>query len=229
MIVHGELADHLAPKRVSGRFDVDIELPTGLRDLVQSCGIPHVEVGHRHLEGVDSPWGARVDGGAMVELWPAYPADDPEPDPRFLLDVHLGKLARILRLLGFDASYANRADDDQLAAAAAAERRILLSRDRGLLMRGVVARGRWIRETDPEAQAAEVIRSFALGESTVPFTRCMDCNGVLERADPSTVEVPPAVADRHAEYRRCPDCRRVYWPGSHHPGLERTIERILGR
>lgn len=227
LLAHGELVDHLGPNRAGRRFSVEFELPLGVRDLVQSCGIPHVEVGRLEVDGAASDWTKRVDGGASIELWPRYPLDHTEPDVRFLLDVHLGKLARLLRLLGFDTAYGNDASDQQLAARAAGESRILLTRDRGLLMRSVVQRGRWVRSTDPEKQAVEVLRAFDIGVETRPLTRCMDCNGVLEPAEPSAVVVPPGVAARHSRYHRCACCGRVYWPGSHHVELEGTVDRIL--
>ncbi len=227
LLAHGELVDHLGPERAGGRFFVQFELPVGVRDLVQSCGIPHVEVGRLEVDGGVAEWTARVDGGASIELWPRYPMDHAEPDARFLLDVHLGKLARLLRLLGFDTAYGNDATDDELAEEAVVAERNLLTRDRGLLMRSVVERGRWLRATDPETQASEVVGSFGLADRTLPFSRCMDCNGLLEAVDPSEVTVPAGVAGRHVEYRRCEGCARVYWPGSHHAGLEEVIDRIL--
>lgn len=227
LTVHGELADHLGPERPEATFVATFELPVGLRDLVQSHGIPHVEVGRVNVDGVSSEWDRRIGDEAQIELWARYPLPEQDGSERFLLDVHLGKLARLLRLLGVDAAYANDAPDDELARSAAAEDRVLLTRDRGLLMRSAVPRGRWVRATDPERQAAEVLASFGLAGTVAPFTRCMDCNGVLEAADPGSVEVPPKVRALHTEYRRCADCGRVYWAGTHHAGLEQTVDRIL--
>lgn len=227
LVAAGELIDHLAEERRSGDFEVEFELPVGLRDLVQSTGIPHVEVGGCRLDGRPAGWSDRVEGGATIELTARYPLAGPEPDPRFLLDVHLGKLARFLRLLGFDSAYRRAADDDRLAAEAARARRILLSRDRGLLMRGAVDRGRWIRATEPETQAAEVLKAFALGGSTTPFSRCLECNGRLRAVDPAAVEVPAGVRTHTTRFRRCEGCGRVYWSGSHRDRLTAAVDRIL--
>ena len=227
LTVHGELVDHLGPDRAGGTFDVAFELPVGVRDLVQSVGIPHVEVGGVSVDGIAAGWDRRIEGGERVAVDARYPAARPDSDPRFLLDVHLGKLARLLRLLGFDAAYQPDAPDDQLARRSVAEHRILLTRDRGLLMRAMLERGRWVRATDPDVQAGEVLRAFRLTEQAQPFSRCMRCGGWLAPGRPSTGEVPERVLERHTEYRRCTGCGNLYWPGSHHPRLEATIAGIL--
>jgi uncharacterized protein len=224
---HGELRDHLAPRRRDRPFPVDLELPAGLRDLVQSTGIPHVEVKDAEVNGAAADWDRRIDDGDVVRLAPRYPLGSPPDGARFLLDVHLGKLARLLRLLGMDAAHHADAADADLAAEAAATGRVLLTRDRGLLMRAAVRRGRWVRATVPEAQAAEVLRAFALAGEVDPFTRCLECNTLLEPTEPEPSEVPPRVAERHERFTRCPGCSRVYWAGSHHARLQATVDRIL--
>jgi uncharacterized protein len=105
------------------------------------------------------------------------------PEPlalRFVLDVHLGRLAELLRLVGFDTPYANNLDDEDLAALAVSGPRWLLTRDRGLLMRRESTHGYLVRATDPRRQLAEVARRFALADVLAPFTRCARCNGLLE-------------------------------------------------
>lgn len=225
---YGELVDHLPSGRGGRPLLTTFALPVGLRDLLQSKGIPHVEVGRVEVDGVAARWDRRLDGDVAVEVWPRYPLQEPDPDPRFLLDVHLGKLARLLRLLGLDAVHRREAGDDDLAREAASSGRILLTRDRGLLMRGALSRGRWIRATDPEEQAAEVLASFRLDTGTRPFSRCMECNTPLAEAAPDTVDVPAGVRNRHQAFRRCPGCGRVYWSGTHAERLAATVQRILG-
>lgn len=226
--VHGELADHLPFGRGGRPLVTSFALPVGLRDLVQSTGIPHVEVGRVEVDGVAAWWDRSLDGDVAAEVWPRYPLPHPDPDPRFLLDVHLGKLARLLRLLGLDAVHRREAEDDDLAREAASSGRILLTRDRGLLMRGALSRGRWIRATDPEEQAAEVLAGFRLDTATRPFSRCMECNTPVTQAPPDTVDVPAGVRSRHRAFRYCPGCGRVYWPGTHAERLAAAVGRILG-
>lgn len=226
--VKGELVDHLGPAHRSGPVTIPFDLTVGLRDLLQSIGIPHVEVGRVEVDGEPATWETRLDRDALVEAWPRYPMARPDSDPRFLLDVHLGKLARLLRLLGFDAVHHGDAGDADLAREAVSDGRILLSRDRGLLMRASLGRARWLRATDPEQQTIEVLDRFVLSGRAKPFSRCMACNTPLEAADPGEVDVPSGVRARHHVYRRCPGCGRVYWPGTHAERLQAAVERILG-
>lgn len=222
LTVHGEATDHLSAGSTMP-VEVEFELPAGLRDLVQSTGIPHVEIGAIEVNEQPGTWSDRIDDGDRIVLWSCYP--NRVRDPRFLLDVHLGKLARLLRLLGLDAASGPVADD-LLAEEAARESRVLLSRDRGILMRSSIDRGRWIRSDDPETQAAEVIRACRLEDELRPFTRCLVCGGMLQPASPESVSVPPEVRKRYSTFASCAGCRRPYWEGTHHRRLAETVGRI---
>ena len=153
-----------------------------------------------------------------------------------MLDVHLQKLARRLRLLGLDVDFSPERDDDALADIAEAEDRILLSRDRQLMMRRKVARGLYVRNTDPEKQVTEVLDRLDLRATCRPFTRCIECNGLIGALgpdDPGSAEamatVPPGVRAWCREYYRCTGCGRVYWKGSHYEKLVRRVAAILNR
>ena len=143
----------------------------------------------------------------------------PEPlrDPRFVLDVHLGRLAAYLRMLGFDALYRNHCADERLAEISLREHRILLTRDVGLLKRGSVTHGYYLRAAEPRQQLAEVVRRFDLGSMARPFSRCLRCNTPLTRASKEEVRhrLPAQVAALHDEFLRCADCGRAYWKGGH--------------
>ena len=154
----------------------------------------------------------------------------PQPlrEPRFVLDVHLGKLAAYLRMLGFDTAYRNCFTDDELVKVSAKQHRILLTRDRGVLKHSVVTHGYWLRETDSRRQAEEIIRRFDLLRAIQPFTRCMACNGVLEPVSKDQVreQLPPRTAELYDEFRQCPQCGRLYWKGSHYTRMQRWIEAL---
>jgi len=229
--VHGELADHLRPTAGSVGEDVEItfELPLGVRDLVQSAGIPHVEIACLEIDGEPADWTDRVDDGVRVEVWPRYPVEVVDVVPRFELDVHLGKLARFLRLLGFDAEHGSEVEDAALAQRSIVQDRVLLTRDRGLLMRSRLRRGRWIRATDPVEQAVEVVTAFGLRDSAEPFRRCLECNGRLVPVEGADADVPVGVRRDNDTFSRCDGCGRVYWRGSHWVRLRRTAEAILER
>ena len=155
-------------------------------------------------------------------------SDPPQPI-RFALDVHLGKLASLLRLAGFDATIGT--DDLAIARAAAREGRVVLTRDVGLLKRSIVQYGYWVRHIVPESQLAEVVARFELAERMEPFVRCMRCNTPLLDAAPGEVatRVPPRARVHGRGFRRCPGCERLYWQGSHYGRLQDLLERARRR
>ena len=148
---------------------------------------------------------------------------------RFILDVHLGQLARRLRLLGLDVKYRNDYEDPEIVRISVAEQRTILTRDKGLLKRSAVERGHWVRARVPDQQTIEVIRAFDLKRSLDPFSRCLECNGALRAAAREALRgrVPAAVADQFETFRECPDCDRVYWPGSHYERLRLRVAALL--
>jgi uncharacterized protein with PIN domain len=148
---------------------------------------------------------------------------------RFVLDVHLGKLARHLRLLGFDTACGGAVDDADIVRQSLAEARTILTRDRGLLKRAAVTHGYWVRATDPRAQLREVVDAFDLAGGAAPFTRCLQCNGALEHvAKADIVELlPPYVREHFDAFARCAGCSRVYWRGTHWERLRLIVDATL--
>ena len=225
----GELRDHLHRTPPAATVELTLELPAGLRDVIQSLGVPHPECGAVIVNGEARAWDCRVADGDEISVTPRFPLDAPPAHPRFLLDDHLGKLARHLRMLGLDADHRSGADDADLARRSVAEARTLLTRDRGLLMRAAVRDGRFVREVDPMRQAIEIVESFALDGVVAPLTRCLECNDVLEAAPQEEVDsqVPACAASLHERFGWCPTCRRVYWEGTHVDSLRERIRLIL--
>ena len=238
-----ELNDFLEPSR--RKRDIDAVFPErrSVKDLVESFGVPHVEVDLILINGESVDFSRIVADGDRISVYPVFESIDigpvtrlrPEPlrEPRFVLDVHLRKLARRLRLLGFDVDFSPDRDDAALADIAEAEERILLSRDRQLLVRRKVARGLYIRNTDPEKQVAEVLDRLDLRGRCRPFTRCIECNEMIESLDPDVpggaeaAGIPPGVRAWCREYYRCRGCGRIYWKGSHYGKLVKTVEKFL--
>ncbi len=189
--------------------------------IIEDLGIPHTEIGTVQINGKPCSTTTRpVDGDELLVHPVVQIAARGEAPPRFLLDVHLGRLARLLRLLGFDASWSRDATDAGLAAAASRGGRILLSRDRGLLKRREVRMGCLVRSQDCRLQLDEVVSRYALRGVLAPFSRCMVCNAVLGRADPAPTD--PALRP-HGE---CPSCGRRYWRGSHWRSLNAVVEEV---
>jgi uncharacterized protein len=231
--LHGDL-----PRLARGRGS-QLTIPANgdrsVKDLVESVGVPHTEVAHLVVDGRSTGFGFRLCGGEQVDAFPpvaehgragsVLPGDPPR---RFVCDVHLGTLARRLRLLGFDTSYANDADDRTLVRIAVEDDRVLLSRDRGLLSRRVVRYGYLPRSDDPDDQLAEVVNRFGLAADAAPLTRCVRCNALLVAV--TLAEVADAVPQRSRRafdrFARCPDCGQVYWPGSHIDALAPTLALV---
>lgn len=236
---YAELNDFLPAesrgKELARRFSV----PGSVKDFIESFGVPHTEVDLVLANGQSVDFAYSVRDGDRVTVYPVFESLDitsvtrvrPAPlrDLRFVLDVHLGRLAAYLRMAGFDVLYCNQADDGELAGVVARERRVLLTRDRYLLMRTAVDRGYWVRSTEPREQLREVARRFDLGGSMRPFTRCLECNNLLTDVPRESVldRVPPGVAGKDA-FRLCPHCRRVYWQGSHHAHMTTLLRWAQG-
>ncbi len=238
--LHGDLGDFL-PRGSRGavvqrRFDGR----PSVKDLLEAVGVPHPEIAAITVNDAPVSFGHHVADGDEVEAWPAAeaaplrmaPARPAAPEdalePRFVVDGHLGRLAASLRMLGFDTWYRTDADDEELAGVAAAERRILLTRDRGLLRRSIVRRGACIRSDRPFDQLAETVRRFDLADRWQPFGRCIRCNTLLVAASREEVldRLEPLTRIYYDDFRRCPGCGAVYWRGSHHARMERLIERV---
>jgi len=217
-----------------------------VKDSIEAIGVPHTEVDLIVVSGAKGAgmvvdFSYQLSPGDRVAVYPMFESFDiaatsplrPEPlrEIRFILDVHLGKLTRILRLLGFDCWYRNRQDDVQIALRAAAEHRIVLTRDRGLLKRSIITHGYWLRSQQPEEQAVEVVGRFDLARLVRPLTRCPVCNEPLEPASRESVHdrVPERSRDYESGFARCPACGKVYWHGSHTRRIDAMIDRILGR
>lgn len=218
---------------------VPVPEPRSVKDLVESVGVPHVEVALLLCDGVPVGFDHRVHGGERVSALPPLQhlghegvplAAPPPPDvPRFVCDVHLGTLARRLRLLGLDTLYTRDLEDGALADLAVSSERILLSRDRQLLRRRAVVHGFLPRSDDPDEQALEVVRRFTLGPHLAPSTRCVRCNGPLEPVDREAVWelLPPRTRAAIDTYARCTACAQLYWPGSHHDAMTPFVDRAL--
>ena len=234
---YGELNDFLTPERRQTAFRHTFLLPAPVKDLIEGLGVPHPEVELIMANGASVSFDYLVQDGARISVYPVFETLDvtplvrvrPQPlrRPRFVLDTHLGRLAACLRMLGLDALYRNDSSDHELVRIAVEQRRILLTRDTGLLKHRAVTHGYFVRETEPRRQAAEVVRRFHLQRFLEPFSRCLRCNALLERLEGGPPpEAPPSVAQRHREFWRCPGCRRVYWRGSHYARMRVWVRTL---
>lgn len=235
-----DLDDFLPPDRRGRAFAVAAANPRSVKDLIEALGVPHTEAGAILVNGISVPFAHPVRAGDEIAVFsPTALPDLPDhaplirlrpipPAPRFVLDVHLGRLAAYLRMLGFDTLYSNDCDDDVLAAISARERRILLSRDVGLLKRANVCYGAFVHATAPETQLIEISRRFDLAGALDPFARCIRCNGPLVPVPREDIldRLPPRVREQYDEFRRCATCDQVYWRGTHFQRMACLVERL---
>ncbi|WP_323379440.1 Mut7-C RNAse domain-containing protein [Streptomyces durbertensis] len=200
--------------------------------LVQSAGVPLTETGVLRVDGTPVPPSHIPGPGAVVDV-AAVPRPQPLPVPaRLLLDVHLGTLARRLRVLGLDTAYADDRSDAELVAQANAEHRVLLTQDRGLLRRRALWRGAYVRGGRPDVQLADVLARFR--PAIDPWTRCPACNGLLSPVAKAEIDhlLRPGTRRSYDSFQRCGSCLRLYWPGAHHDRLAATVRdarAVLGR
>lgn len=236
---YAELNHFLPPRRRQVTITHVFEERASIKDMIESLGIPHPEVDFIEVNGECVNFSYIVNDGDYINVYPVSisaertPSISVRPQPlsviRFVLDIHLGKLATSLRLLGFDTLYRNDYDDEELAQISSAEERILLTRDKGLLMRSLVSHGYYVRETDPQLQVVEVLRRFNLFESVKPFQRCLRCNGLLEPVAKETIidQLPHNTQLQINEFHRCRECAQIYWKGSHYERMQQFIEGVL--
>jgi uncharacterized protein with PIN domain len=235
-----ELNDFLPEDRRTRAIEVAIDRARSVKDAIESLGVPHAEVDLVIVDGRSVDFGHVLRGGERVAVYPMFEALDiaplvrlrPRPlrDPRFVADTHLGKLARHLRMAGFDTLYGNDWDDERIVAISRAQRRTILTRDRAMLRRREVERGYCVRAVRSEEQLAEGVGRFQLEGLVRPFTRCREDNAPLDEVAAEAVsdQVPEKVRALYTRFKRCPACGRVYWEGSHYDRMSRVIARLRG-
>jgi uncharacterized protein with PIN domain len=234
-----ELNDFLAPERRRASFAYSVAGTRSVKDAIEAIGVPHTEVDLILVDGHSVGFDRVLRGGERVAVYPVFERLDiaplqhlrPRPlrNPRFVLDAHLGTLARHLRLAGFDSLYRNDYRDIELVTTSVAEGRIVLTRDKGLLKRRLVTHGYFVRATEPWAQLREVLRALQLEASLKPFTRCRACNAKLQQVAKTQVleRLPAKVRGAYERFQLCPGCGRLYWEGSHYARLRQRLDRAL--
>jgi len=233
-----ELNDFLPEARRKRDFAIEIDRARSVKDAIESAGVPHTEVDLVIVDGVSVDFTHLLRGGERVSVYPMFEALDiaplvrlrPRPlrDPRFVADGHLGKLARHLRMAGFDTLCSSAWDDDEIVNISNEQKRTILTRDKGMLRRSDVDRGYFVRATGSEAQLAEVVRALQLEGLLAPFTRCRECDTVLEDVARDLVidALPEEVRSFYDRFKRCSGCGRVYWEGTHYQRMKAVLGRL---
>lgn len=236
---YAELNDFLSLTQRQAPISYQLNGPVAVKHAIEALGVPHTEVDLIVTDGQSVDFSYPVQSGDRFSIYPAFSSIDirslvqlrpPLPSrPGFILDGHLGQLATFLRLLGFDALYRNDYDDEELAQVAHEEGRILLTRDRRLLMRKLVAHGYCLRTMEPNQQIRDVLQRFGLHGRIEPWRRCLRCNGRLHPVAKEAVldRLEPKTKKYYHEFHICEECEQVYWKGSHYKPLQQFVDQLI--
>jgi hypothetical protein len=233
-----ELNDFLPAGKKKRLFTYHFNGKPSVKDAIEAIGIPHTEVDLIIANGRSVGFNYHLKKGDRISAYPVFEGIDISPivklrdkplrESRFVCDVHLGKCARTLRLLGFDTLYQNDYDDPKIIAISVTQKRILLTRDQKLLHAKVITHGYWIRSQNPNKQVKEVVKRFDLYSQIKPFARCTVCNGMMKEVKKEEVveQLKPKTKKYYNEYYQCESCKKVYWKGSHYTRMKSTIEQF---
>jgi uncharacterized protein with PIN domain len=234
-----ELNDFLPSEKKKTLFPYAFNGNPSVKDAIEAMGVPHVEVDLILANSLSVDFSYKLKNADTVSVYPVFESFDitsvthlrkrPLRDMKFVADVHLGKLTRYLRLCGFDTYYRTDLNDQEIINLAITDERVILTRDLGLLKNNKVTRGYWIRSVHPWEQLKDVIGRFDLTGRVALFTRCMNCNGVLEDVPKKEIldRLLPKTRQYYRKFKKCNVCNRLYWNGSHYQNMKGHL-RVLG-
>ena len=235
-----ELNDFLPSYKRKTSFSYSFKGNPSVKHVIEELGVPHVEVDMILVNGISVDFSYRLKKGDQVSVYPVFESFDisnvqrlrakPLRNLKFILDVHLGRLSKYLRLLGFDTLFEKDLNDSQIINISLSQHRIILTRDRGLLKTGTVTHGYWIRSSKPTGQLKEIMNRFNLKSSLIPFSRCLECNGILDEVSKREIMelLLPKTRDFYSEFKKCRTCGKVYWEGSHYEKMKNFIQTVTG-
>lgn len=232
------LNDFIAPALSAIEIIHNLDRKASVKDMIESFNVPHTEVELILVNGIAVDFSYIVQDGDSIQVYPAE--GNPEAGsllplrpglsrpPVFVVDANLGKLARYLRLLGFDCLYRNDFSDAALAKIASEQQRTVLTRDRSLLQRRIITHGYFVRADMPKIQTREVLKRFNLYPLIKPLTRCAHCNGKLVETDKQEIEhhLEPLTRKYYENFLICPQCGQIYWQGGHYVRIKSLINEF---
>ncbi|MEJ2613360.1 MAG: Mut7-C RNAse domain-containing protein [Ignavibacteriaceae bacterium] len=234
-----ELNDFLPKEKRKTRFEHNFIDRTSIKDMIESFGVPHTEIDLILVNGNSVKFSYLVKDKDDISVYPVFESLDisniqhlrakPLRNKKFILDVHLGTLARYLRMIGFDTMYKNDYNDDEIVDISLNEKRTILTRDKGILKRNAVTHGYWIRNQNPGLQLKEVAERFHLKNQIREFERCLECNARLTKIDKEKIveRLPPKVRQRQNNFWYCKNCDNIYWRGTHFEKMKEIINKFL--
>lgn len=232
----GTLQDFLSKEQQSRELlQLSFELNPSAKDLLEAQGIPHTAVFQLFINGQLNPLNQNIRDGDVLVAYPFSATSQEKIDsvfysPKsFLADVHLGKLSKTLRLLGIDVQPAIDLSKQEIIQLSNSNKKMILTRNIQLLKNSKTLFGYWVRSTDPDTQVGEIFQRFKIISKVAPFSRCMECNGILQEVPLQKVrgKVPPKVQEWHDAFYKCTTCSRVYWQGSHYQKLKQKVSMLI--
>ncbi len=233
-----ELNDFLPAEKRKVTFTYNFMGSPSVKDAVEAIGVPHTEIDLILVNGKSVSFSYHLAEGDDISVYPVFESMDiaevtrlrekPLREAKFVLDVHLGRLAKYLRMFGFDTLYDNSYSDSEIVNISAEGKRIILTRDTGLLKNKKVKRGYWIRSQYPKEQLKEVMLRFDLFSNIKPFCLCMECNGNIEEVKKELIidNLQPKTKEYYDEFYRCISCEKIYWKGTHYESMIKLIKNI---
>ena len=233
-----ELNDFLPGEKRKKRFVHQYIDRTSVKDLIESIDVPHTEVDLILVNSISVGFEYLINDGDDISIYPVFESLNisdvqhlrPKPlrEPKFICDVHLGKLARYLRMVGFDVYYNNDLLDEKIVGISLAEKRAILTKDKGILKRNEVTHGYYVRNVKVEEQAKEIINRFDLHKELKEFTRCLECNLELTKIAKKEIagNLPPKVNQSQNEFYKCPGCGKLYWKGTHYQKMLSFVQQM---
>jgi uncharacterized protein with PIN domain len=237
--IYEELNEFLPSEKRKKLFAYTFNGSPSVKDAIEANGIPHAEVDLILVNSISVGFSYKLRDGDIVSVYPVFETFDitslvhlrPKPlrISKFILDVHLGKLAKYLRLCGFDTLYRKDYNDIEIINISSSEKRIILTHDVGLLKNKEVTHGYWIRSQHLNEQLKEVFLRFDLKHQMLPFTRCLECNGLLTEVSKEDImdRLLPETDKYFTDFRKCMECDRIYWEGSHYERMKRYIDNLI--
>lgn len=233
---HDDLNDFLPVQSKNQSIQYEFEGKPSVKDSIEAIGVPHTEVDLIIVNGSSVGFNYHLVNGDQASVYPAFntiilsPKVNlrEKPEPLFIVDVNLGKLAKLLRMCGFDAVYSNQYTDRDIALLANSENRIVLTRDRRLLRQRIITHGYWVRSTRRNEQIIEVLRRFELSSDIKPFNRCLECNGSIKPVEKNDIlsYLEPKTKRYFDEFYQCLVCGKVYWKGSHYDQMNKFLGNL---
>ncbi len=236
---YAELNDFLKKDLRYRCFDYRFYGSPAVKDAIESFGVPHTEVDLILVNSNPADFSYHLKDGDFVSVYPVFESldisslkqDEPLRDLRFVADVHLGKLARYLRILGFDTLYRNDFKDEEIIDVSLSENRVILTRDVGILKHKRVLKGYFVKNDNPRLQLKEIVKRFDLCSNINTFSRCPLCNGPLREVKKEEIwdEIPIKTRSFCNEFKLCVNCGKLYWKGTHFKRIEELVKELCER